>query len=186
MARSGLETELKFAVADLAMVRGRLQAIGATSLRPPVFEENVLYDDAEGSIGRRHELLRVRRSDDVRLTWKQPVRDPRFKVRREVEVRVDDFEAMSAILEGLGYRPVRRYQKEREAWHWRDAEILLDRTPIGAFVEIEAQPDEIEAAAAALGLDVAQGLTASYLTIYAAYCRERGLEPGDMVFDDER
>ena len=70
-----------------------------------------------------------------------------MKSRPEIEVVVADADAAQPVLEALGYRKVFRYQKYREAFRWRDAEIVVDETPIGTFLEIEGPVATIHAAA---------------------------------------
>jgi adenylate cyclase class 2 len=99
------------------------------------------------------------------------------KSRREDEVTVSPGDALDAILRGLGLVPVFRYQKYREARRWRDAEIVIDETPIGTFLEIEGPVETIHAAAAALGRSPEDFVLESYPALFAAAGGR-----GDMVF----
>jgi adenylate cyclase class 2 len=97
--------------------------------------------------------------------------------REEIESEVEDADAVQAILSALGFRPAFRYQKYREAFAWRDAEIVVDETPVGTFLEVEGPLDTIHAAARALGLGPADYITDSYVALFVA---AGGV--GDMVF----
>ena len=61
----------------------------------------------------------------------------RTKLRRELEITVQDSESALALFTALGYDVVRRYQKIREEWRLGSETICLDHTPIGDFVEFE-------------------------------------------------
>ena len=54
-----------------------------------------------------------------------------------------------------------------ETWRLAGATVLLDELAFGCFVEIEAEPDAIERAVGLLGLDLASGITRSYLDLQA-------------------
>jgi adenylate cyclase class 2 len=116
------------------------------------------------------------------LTFKGPRRvDAGLRSREELETTVGDAEAAQLVLERLGFRPGFRYQKFRETYRWDGQEIVLDETPIGAFLEIEGDPDGIHAAARALGYAPADYVTESYAALFFA-----GGGRGDMVFGDAR
>ena len=95
----------------------------------------------------------------------------------EIEVDVDDGDGFEAILAGLGYVRVFRYQKYRETFRWRDVEIVVDETPIGTFVEIEGPVATIHEAARALGREPRDYIADSYAALFAA-----AGGTGDMVF----
>lgn len=174
------ETEVKLRVRSAEEARGALGRIGARRVRPRHFEDNALYDDAQGSLAAAGSTLRIRRTDDGAVfTFKGP-REERadgVKSRPEFETEAGDADALAAILGGLGYRRVFRYQKYREVYVWEDVEIVVDETPIGAFLEIEGVVDSIHRAAAALGRRQQEYLAESYAALFFASGRT-----GDMVF----
>ncbi len=49
-----------------------------------------------------------------------------------------------------------RYQKFREVWRVREVEVVIDRTPIGDYFEIEGPLDVIRAMAEELGMNMEQ------------------------------
>ncbi|MBI3979942.1 MAG: class IV adenylate cyclase [Chloroflexi bacterium] len=173
------EVEVKFRVTDLGLLRDRLAGLGAERGRR-VFEENLVFDRPDGSLRAAGQLLRLRHAGDaVTLTFKSPLPSARFKVRREVEVRVDDFGRGRAILEALGFGVAATYEKHRETWRIGDAEVELDELPFGTFVEIEGSESAIEAIAAALSLDMAEAIVKDYLQL----AREAAAAPPDRPAD---
>jgi len=178
------EIEVKYPLEDrdIPRLQERLRAIGARC-EGVVFERNVTFDDERGTLAAQDQLLRLRQTSTVRLTFKGK-REPgaKFKIREELEVEVSDYATMAAILARLGFAPKRRYEKERETWHWRDAEVFIDHLPFGWFTEIEGPPATIEALEQAVGLDPARRSTKDYYQLYDDFCRARGLPAGDIVF----
>jgi len=176
------ETEVKLPVASLSELRERLRRLGARLTRERHFEDNVLFDDARGTLAAGEAVLRLRRTPhESLLTYKGPRRvEDGIKVREERQSVVDEPEEVHAIFAALGYRVVFRYQKYREVWTHRSQEILVDETPVGPFLEIEGDPDGIRAVTADLGLDPADYMTHSYVDIYFAQGGK-----GDMVFEGE-
>ena len=175
-----VETEIKLRMADAETARRALGAIGAAATRERHFEDNRLFDDAGRSLLKTGRALRVRRADGrVIVTFKGPRVDDGsgVKSRPEVEVDVADADAFEAVLAGLGYRRVFRYQKDRTVFRWQTVEIVLDETPIGTFVEIEGAVDAIHEAARALGRPPEDYIGDSYAALYMAAGRT-----GDMVF----
>jgi len=103
------------------------------------------------------------------LTLKAPVAgNSRYKVREETEVIVSDFAAAEKIIAALGFRVFFIYEKYREVFSAGAARIMLDETPIGDFIEIEGDPDRIDAVAARLGFSPADYITDSYYRLFLA------------------
>jgi len=181
MSPDPVENEIKLRVEDRAATREKLQAIGATLARARHFEDNLLYDDPRHSLRGRGCVLRLRHNDQgTRLTVKGPKREVQgVKARTEAEVTVSDGETAETILRLLGYEPVFRYQKYREVWHWRDAEVVVDDTPVGTYLEIEGPLPTIHAAARALGHGPQDYLLDSYAALFVMAGGS-----GDMVFPE--
>jgi adenylate cyclase, class 2 len=180
-----LEVEVKFLVADLALVRRRLLNVGAEIKTPRGYERNVRFDTAGEDLLAKLQLLRLRQDDRVRLTFKGPVAEDAVseaKIREEIEVTVGDFDSMVKILERLGFHPKQTYEKYRETFRWRDVEVMLDETPFGDFVEIEGAEAGIRTAAAKLGLDWSRRVLANYLALMELARCSFGLSFADLTF----
>jgi adenylate cyclase class 2 len=178
-----LEIEVKFLIEDRRQALKKILALGAVS-EGRVFESNVRFDDREDSLMRQGALLRLRRDTRAILTHKsKPARpDGRFKVYNEREVEVSDFAAMQQILESLGFHPRQIYEKWRETFKLDHAHLCLDEMPFGVFLEIEADPDEIQGIAAALGLAWRRRILMTYLQIFASLKEALALPFSDLTF----
>lgn len=183
-----LEIEVKFPVTDFSVLRSSLQRKGALFLTR-LFERNILFDSPDGALRSRGALLRLRSDNAARLTLKLPPPGgghEGFKVRREIETTVGDFNQTASIFTHLGYNEAMRYEKLRETWRHLDALVCLDELPFGLFVEIEGAPDSIAYAAGDIGLEMEDASTASYHDLYLAYQDARGLPRQDsFVFSPE-
>ncbi len=175
-----LEVERKYLNADPESLRSRLARLSA--LGPDRhFEENLVFDDAQGSLRHGDVLLRLRRAGDrALLTVKRRTPESRnatCKVREEVEVKVGDFFAARTILEALGFSPAMAYEKVREAWRLHECQVCLDILPFGFFVEIEGTEDRIDACARELGLAALPSSCATYHELHQDWLRQQGLPP---------
>ncbi len=193
------EIEVKLRLAGgAAEARRQIESCGGRCTRERVFEENVLYDGGSMRLAREGRLLRLRRllpagagAPSARLTLKEPpVHDQgRYKVRGEIETDVADPDALEQILGRLALEPVWRYQKYRTAFTAETpggrAEVLLDETPIGNFIEIEGAPGAIDAFAQRLGYSTSDYITLSYRALQEQAWAGSGREPGDLVFETE-
>jgi adenylate cyclase, class 2 len=176
-----VETEIKLRADGPEAARRAVAALGASPAQPRHLEDNVLYDDAASSLLASGRVLRLRRAAGRAIvTYKGPrqERADGVKSRPEIETEVSDADAFEAVLSGLGFRKVFRYQKYRESYHWRDVEIVVDETPVGTFLEIEGPVATIHEAARALGRGPQDYIGDSYAALFAA---SGGV--GDMVFD---
>ena len=175
------ETEIKLRMPGPGPARQALARLEATLVRPRHLEDNVLLDDDRSTLVGSGRTLRLRRTADaVLLTFKGPRSDRegvRSRPEVEVEVKPSEADALEAILRGVGFQPVFRYQKYRETYRLGELEIVVDETPIGTFLEIEGPPPQIHAAAAALGKGPRDYITDSYAGLFFAAGGK-----GDMVF----
>src|SRR5919109_272368 len=66
------EIEVKFLIEDLPAMRQRLVALGATLTTPRTYEENLLFDTPDAQFRRQGRVLRLRRDQRYRITYKEP------------------------------------------------------------------------------------------------------------------
>ena len=177
-----IEREVKFAQADLEVLRLRLLELEAERLGPASLEENWLLDRGD-DLGSKGAVLRIRSQEGrgAAVTLKGPANfEGNTKLRAELEMVIDDAQTALEIFTGLGYKVVRRYQKLREEWRLGAETICLDHTPIGDFVEFEG--DRAEAVAKRCGFDPEQAVRKSYLMLYADWIQLHPEAPRDMLF----
>lgn len=162
-------------------LRERLVELEAERVNASSFEDNWVLDRG-GELAKDGLLLRLRiDAQGAHLTFKGPVRhEGKVKIREEHEVLVADAPQLQAILERLGYRVVRRYQKMREVWRLGGLIICLDRTPIGDFAEFEGVGGDKVARRCGLSPEAAE--PRSYLALYEEYRKEHPEAPEDMIF----
>jgi adenylate cyclase class 2 len=178
-----LEIEIKFYLTAVDPVREALLQLGATA-QPRVFETNVRYEDATESFVGKKMLLRLRTDRKTTLTLKRPPleADIRFKVHRELEVEVGDFDAMDRILRGLGFHRAQCYEKWRQTLSLDDTLFCIDTLPFGDFLEIEGTKTAIPEMARRLGLPWERRILYNYLEIFDAIKRECNLPFTDVTF----
>jgi adenylate cyclase class 2 len=183
MSGAVVEHELKIPVPELERVRQALSEEGGRRTHGGLHEDNLLMDTGSGELRTAGRVLRIRRfGGETILTLKGGASFRRgVKSRTEDEVVIDDGDRMLAILSGLGFEVVARYQKVREGWHLGPVKVLLDRTPMGSFVEIEGPFDQLEATAQRLGLDPESAVRGSYLDLWHDH---RAAHPGNDLPDD--
>jgi adenylate cyclase class 2 len=177
------EIEIKFALSDRKTLTEKLTAIGARQLYPETFEDNIILD-RRGELRTRGALLRVRKFGRYALiTFKGPMAfEGGVKSREEVQTGIESFELAIQLFEAIGYKPVFRYQKFREVWRVDEVEVVIDRTPIGEYFEIEGPLDVIRSVAEKLEMPMENGIRHSYAELYRQHRRTRGDLPEHMTF----
>ncbi len=191
------ETERKYLHVSGDELGPKLIEAGARLVSGPCFETNVLYDLPGKPLREKHQLLRLRTSEqkgrcECRLTFKAPLPEAMaggraVKRREELELKLDDAKTMHAILARLGYAEIGRYEKVRSSWRIGDAvHIDVDMMPFMHCVEIEAPLDMFEATERLLGLTGRQTSALSYHALYTDWLAEKGLPPrADILFEPE-
>jgi adenylate cyclase, class 2 len=182
-----LEIEVKFALRDRAGLLRKLDELGGQRLYPETFEDNIVFD-RRGELKTKGAMLRVRKFGRYSLaTFKGPVAfEGNVKSREEVQTGVESFELCIQLFDALGYKPVFRYQKFREVWRLRETEVVIDRTPIGDYFEIEGAVDVIRSVAEELGMNMEHAIRQSYADLYRQQRRTRADLPENMVFPPEQ
>jgi adenylate cyclase, class 2 len=181
--KTGTERELKFRDVELDPLRQRLVELAAERSGPGSFEENWIFD-RKGALQKEGKVLRLRKdTNGASLTLKGPSEfEGRIKVREEHETEIGDADTARALLEGLGYQMVKRYQKVREEWRLGSVTIALDHTPIGDFAEFEGEA--AERVARRCGFEPEEAERRSYLRLYDDHRRDNPEAPEDMLFPD--
>lgn len=190
------ETEIKFVNADHDSLRARIQALGGKG-QAKRFERNLVLDTPDRRLRDASILLRLRQDGRALLTLKKPPdgavqsggEEPRGKVRmkvwEELETEVADFEAMLAVLRGLGYVTAFAYEKYREVWRLDQVIICLDTLPFGDYVELEGEREHILALVEKLDMDLDDSTPATYHELNRDFRRANGLEPNEsFVFEE--
>ena len=177
-----LEIEVKFYCPNPEQTRSLILEAGALSAGR-VFEKNTLYDWKD-ELFHRLSVLRLRQDKAITLTYKEPVpgSDPAYKIVKELEVEVNDFDRMEQILCSLGFQPVRKYEKWRETFTLGGTKLLLDEMPCGAFLELEGRRGPIRDLAAQLGRDWEERIVLNYMQIFEIVRAGEGVESRDFVF----
>jgi adenylate cyclase class 2 len=181
------ETEIKVAVPGAPHARALLKSREFRILNPRVFEQNIVLDDALGSVRARNLLLRLRSAGKtITVTYKGRELPGPHKRREEREFQVSDFDACLAVFQGLGFTPSFRYEKYRTEYS-RSGEpghVTLDETPIGTFMELEGPSRWIDRTAKDLGFSRDDYIWLSYGRLFERWCEEHGVVSRHMSFDN--
>lgn len=191
MTTDAQEVEIKFTVADSEVLTRRLAASGFRVITERTHEENTLYDLPGSPLRRRGAILRIRKyGDKWTVTYKDKKhkkgpsdsKPSRHKSRREIETQVHDGKVLAKILEAVGLRAVFSYEKYRSEWTDGSGCVVIDETPLGAFAEIEGQPEWIDKIATLLGIDESRYITASYMEIFMQWKKKTRRKASHMTF----
>lgn len=180
------EIEVKFPLRNRDQLIFRLKAAGGEMLYPETFEDNIILD-RRGELRTRGAVLRVRKFGKYTLaTFKGPVAfEGGIKKREEVQTGMESFERAIQLFDSLGFKPTFRYQKFREVWRLGELEVVIDRTPIGEYFEIEGPLEMIRTAVEKLELNMDDAIRMSYSDLYRQQRRTRADLPENMVFNPQ-
>ena len=185
------EIEAKFKIHNPAEVREKLLSCQAEHVQT-VLQEDTYLDTDERQLYRNDTGLRLRTvkkinpkgPDDkqiITLTYKGPRREGDLKIREEQEVIVNSADTTLAILARLGYHPTISFQKRRESFKLKNAQIELDELPqMGFFLEIEADDEQIvQSVRELLGLANSPTITKTYAELVAEYLNRNSSQEQD-------
>jgi adenylate cyclase, class 2 len=177
------EIEIKFRIEDLTSLSRALKSADFKLVTPFTHEINSLYDLPGQKLRKRGELLRLRKYGEAWVLTHKSKRKPGIhKVRLELETHVENGHQMEAILHALGFAATFRYEKHRAEWTDGIGHVVLDKTPIGNFGEIEGPSRWIDRTAKALGITREHYLTESYVELFLNWKHATGSKATDMTF----
>jgi adenylate cyclase class 2 len=166
-----LEIEAKVKVKNLDTIARKLRRMGAQFLRT-VQEQDLYFNSLDGKLLKTNCGLRLRKRKLHRsslkahffLTYKGPTGKSAFKSRREIQVRIDNYDAIKNILVKLGYKKHLTVNKMRHIWQFGKCEICLDKVQgLGTFIEVEGPNEKlISTALCKLGFDKKQHISSGY------------------------
>ena len=179
-----LEIEVKFFLNDIDPVKDTILELGGVSLGR-FFEVNIRFDDQHASLYHKNALLRLRKDQKNRLTFKEPpdTTDDQFKIFKEYEIEINDFEKAKALLNAMGFNEVQRYEKWRETFILADTELCIDTMPYGNFLEIEGKKSGILDLIPKISLNWEERILANYLEIFETLKKQFRLDFNDVTFD---
>ena len=139
-------------------------------------QKDYYFDDENETLTGADKCLRLRRQragkdEKVYLTYKGAREKARYKRRQEVNIEVNDADAVEKLLSGIRFKKALTVEKKRSVWRLGGCEIGLDNvTLLGDFVEIEGPSEEkIADVQKKLGLSDLPHIAESY----AALVREK-------------
>ena len=105
---NGQEIEAKFHVQNLRKIELRLLELKTQLIQPRVHEVNLRFDRPDGELRNSFHVLRLRRDDIARFTFKGPSVEKEGGIlsRQEIEFEVGDFDGAKHFLEAVGFQVV--------------------------------------------------------------------------------
>lgn len=150
-------------------IRQRLQAVGATCVRPMYLQRRVNLD-LPPACHSPSRWLRVREEGDTTtLALKEILKNTDgIERQKELQIEVSDTTTALAILQELGARARSWQENRREIWKLSGVEVVIDEWPaISPLVELEG-PDEasVQQAVEQLGFDWNMGIFDTVSVVY--------------------
>lgn len=189
-SKTNLEIEVKLACTTLDPLLSA--GLKLSIEKPRYFEDNWLFDFADGRLFKQGAALRVRLANgDGLVTYKGMAQNSAtspLKVREEIESAVEDPEQLVTLFERLGFHRCFRYQKYRTDYRTRiddhQLTVTFDETPMGNFIEIEGDEPGVLLLMSAAGFRLEEIIRESYPELQAKRCRERGRPIEDLTFEN--
>lgn len=139
-----LEVEIKAKLKNRSEVLPKLEKLGCTIKKAKEQEDKIFikkeFKNFDIPLGEN--VIRLRKEDDKTiLTLKKKMADNKASV--EIESLVDDEEAISRMLEEMGYKKLVFIKKRRKRYSLGRMSICVDNVEnLGDFIEVEIMTDE--------------------------------------------
>ena len=175
------EIEVKFKIQkpeDLVKLLKKLKA----DFKGKAFERTVRFDTPNFALEKEGKFLRLRSGFKNVITFKAKIENAKFQEREEIELEVQDQERMGLILNKLGLTENKIMEKYRQKWNLDNTEIVIDKLPMGDFIEIEGSESAIRKVIIKFGLDFRDSIAKTYWDIWADYCKENKINEENIVF----
>ena len=149
-----IEFEATFGNIGKAEMRTRLESVGAVLIYPERMQKRIVFNLPSG-----HDIdggwLRVRDEGDKITMSLKSVSGEGITSQKEIELKVDNFETATVLLETIGCEKKAYQESKRELWELDNVEIAIDEWPfLEPFVEVEAKSEqEVKAISEKLSFD---------------------------------
>jgi adenylate cyclase class 2 len=179
------EIEVKFKIKDTDKLVEKLTKMKGKRLEE-VYQKTFNAFKPDYSCVKQGIFLRARIEGFVHtMTIKiKPKKKTEYFERKEYELIISDVRVAIEMFKALGYTKIRTFEKYRTVWTFKNRKVkvlkvLLDKLPIGDYVEIEGTKKEIERMIKDLGLDGEKRIIVSYWHLYE---QKTGDKEGNMLF----
>lgn len=183
-----IETEIKLAIAE-SLVKDTITKIEKEfdCKKSDPFHQTThqfFFEDYT----KQNAFPRIRNEEDgsISLTVKAKLKESSdFFKRIELETAINNAEKVIDMMPFFGFPKKISWEKKRHSFLMNgDADVcfFLDETPIGWFLEIEAEEAKIEKAITKLELREATRINRAYLGLWEDYKKEHGISSDDMMF----
>lgn len=162
-----IETEVKIRIKDIDSTVKRIIQQGARLEKERYREQNTLYDFPSQLLYKKRQALRLRRiNKKTFFAFKgAPQKSRKFKIREEHETEVKNGREFKKILKSVGLSPAFQYNKYRRVFRKKRLKIYLDETPVGNFLELEGEREDIVKTAKALGFSKKEFIKSDYIQL---------------------
>jgi adenylate cyclase, class 2 len=114
----------------------KITALGAIYIKSET-QEDTYYTHPSRDFRKTDEALRLRKTDQLFITYKGPKAKSDLKIREEIEFPVPD--EMALLLERLGFKEAFTIRKNRKTYSLDDLTICCDKVEgLGEYVEVES------------------------------------------------
>jgi len=175
------EIEIKLKVVNPRLIHQKLKDIGAKFFGK-VFERTVRFDTSDKNLEKRGKFLRIRTGFENTVTFKQKFDNKKFKERKEIELEISDPDKMRMVFESLGFKKIKIMEKYREKWQFGNTEIVIDKLPMGNFIEIEGEKRKIKEMVKILGLNFKDRIIATYWDLWKEFSKKEGIRNENIIF----
>lgn len=174
-----IEIETKIRINDIKKLIDKIISEGAILDKERYFEENTLYDFSSHALFKKQHALRLRKiNKKIFITFKGSKQKSRkFKIREEYETEVKNEKQMKKIFKSLGLIPVFNYNKFRTVYRKKHLKICLDESPVGNFMELEGQRNDIVKFSKALGFSKKEFIKLDYIQLIKNSGKIENLNP---------
>ena len=159
------EIEIKILNICEAEIKEKLSTLGVT-FAGEERQVNQIFGDGTNGL-----LVRLRTMGNVTtFTTKTPVESSEYKIREELESRIEDPETFINQLEMLGFQRSYYLEKNRATYIYKGTKICIDEYPdIPPLLEIEGEKEVIKEVVIALGYKMKDTCTMNCRDIIKMY-----------------
>jgi len=154
------EVELKFLNINVDQIKQKLIILGAKLIFDTQIESHSFYGNGFHIFDSKMKYLRVRKvNDEVTITYKSPTKESEMSNRKEIEIKVDDFDKAISLIEKIGLNKDKIFEKNRSHYELKNIHFELDTLKdIPTFLEIETQTEqEMKEICLKLNLNISEG-----------------------------